>query len=239
MNCGPIYIVTMLALVFFSSGAWGAEEERVGFGGEVEAGVVSTKGNSDTKTVNSRLRITHTGIKWNHEASASFLYASDKGKSTAQRLVAGEKSSYALAGRSYLYAAFRYEDDRFSGFKFRSIESAGYGYTFLRNGVNLAAEAGPGARQSKSNDGVRSNDLIFRVWSRLGWKISSSAGFATELTVTAGRQGTVTESETSVKSRIIGDLAMKLSYELRNNSRAPAGKRHTDTITSATLVYDF
>lgn len=239
MERTSICVVMTLALVLFASAAFSAEDETSGFGGEAEAGVVSTKGNSDTKTVNSHLTITHTGPKWRHEASASFLYASDHGKSTAQRFVAGEKSSYALRGKSYVFAAFRYEDDRFSGFKYRSIESVGYGYTFLRDGVDLAAEAGPGARQSKSNDGVRSNDLILRVWSRLGWKISGSAGFATELTVTAGRQGTVTESVTSVKSRIIGDLAMKLSYELRNNSRVPAGKRHTDTITSATLVYDF
>lgn len=231
--------VTTLALALFSTPALSDDTGTDGLGGSVEAGVVSTRGNSETKTVNSRLKLNYTQPRWRHEATASFLYASDKGKSTAQRLVAGEKSSYALGERLYGFGALRYEDDRFSGFKYRSIESVGAGYTFLHNGVDLAGEVGPGARQSKSNDGVRSNDLVLRVWGRFGWKISTTAEFAEELTVTAGRQGTVTESETSVKSRIVGDLAMKLSYELRHNSKSSAGKRSTDTTASAALVYDF
>jgi len=50
---------------------------------------------------------------------------------------------------------------------------------------------------------------------------------------------TISESLTAIKANLIGNLAMKLSYRVKHESKVPAGTAKTDTETALSLLYGF
>ncbi len=54
-----------------------------------------------------------------------------------------------------------------------------------------------------------------------------------------GEQLTVSRSESSLETAIIGNLAMKFAIKVRHNSDVLPGKEKTDTESTVTLVYKF
>ncbi len=207
--------------------------------GDAEVGLVATRGNTDTDTLNTKLKLTYERDKWKHAGGATFLYANDSGETTAQRFVLSTKSAYAPAKTYYFFATLRYEDDRFSGYDYRIIETIGYGRHVFLGPVTVALEAGPGGRHSKLTDGTRTDELLFRASGNALWEISKTSKLTEEVTFESGEEGSVTESVTALSARINSDLSMKVTLELRHNSKVPEGIMHTDTTTSVTLVYSF
>ncbi len=216
-----------------------AEEAPPQWTGEAELGVVSTSGNTDTKTLNTKLKLRHERGRFTHDGSAYFLYSSDTGRTTAQRLVLTVKDTYHLREVDYLFVSLRYEDDLFSGYEYRFIETVGYGRHFFHNSLTIAVEAGPGGRHSKFMDGTVTDEFLFRVSGNLVWRLTESTSLTEDLSTETGYSGTVIESTTALKSRIIGNLAMKTSVEVRYNTEVPQGVKKMDITTSVTLVYTF
>lgn len=207
--------------------------------GEAEAGAVTTSGNTDSKTFNAKGRITLSGGRFAHEGRASFLFASERGDSTAQRIIAGVRTSYSLTGKDYVFAAARYEDDRFSGYAYSSTVSAGYGRKFEKGALKASAEAGPGWRRSELEDAGAEDELIGRLSVEAEVKLGERSAAGERLNMETGSEGTVTGSETYLKAAINSNLAMKAAHEIRHTSSAPADRKKTDTLTSLTLVYSF
>ena len=52
-----------------------------------------------------------------------------------------------------------------------------------------------------------------------------------------GNDNRYTESTSALKVRIVGNLALVLSYVIKNNSDVPAGIQKTDRYTAISLEY--
>ena len=168
------------------------------------------------------------------------LYSEDRGQTTAQRFVQALRSDYNFNVVSSMVAKLRYEDDLFSGYDWRVTESLGYGRRlFDTDRVLLEVNAGPGGRHSRLNNGSREDEVILQAGGEFEWRFSPSASLSEHVTVESGEEGTVTESTTALKTRLIHVLAMKLSFSFYHNSKVPAGTKKTDIRTALTLVYDF
>ena len=100
-------------------------------------------------------------------------------------------------------------------------------------------EAGPGLRQSCETPGAQTNELIFRAAGKLTWQLTPNAGFEQRVRLDSGRANTTFESVTSVRSTVIGSLALKLSETAKYNTSVPPGTKNTDLLTSVNLVYCF
>ncbi len=209
----------------------------------VELGYVSTDGNSETSTLKVRATAAYESESWRNDTQLEALNSEEGSERSAERYFASNKTGYKFSETNYVFGYLSYEDDRFSGYDWQGVVAAGFGYRALETETLLwDLEAGPGYRYSKVQDSTLSDDeeeLILRAYTNFEWKISDSATFQQELSSEIGQDKTVSRSDTSLKSTIIGALAMKLSYTVRYTDNVPPGTRHADTETAVTLVYSF
>jgi len=217
-----------------------ADKDAPGWHGEGEFGLAITSGNSNTETLNGRLKlINNTGL-WRHTLGLEALFVSDSDATTAERYTFGYKADRKISDYDYLFGAFRYDNDRFSGFDFQSSLTVGYGRRlFEHSRSRLDIEAGAGYRFSETADGVNQNQVISRFYGDYEYKVSENALFSQSLLIESGSDNTFTESVTAFKVGFAEKLALKLSLTARNNSDTPVGTTSTDTISAASVVYSF
>ncbi|MCO6413053.1 MAG: DUF481 domain-containing protein [Thiogranum sp.] len=208
--------------------------------GAGEIGYVATTGNTDTSNLTARLGVTNERDHWRHKLALEALNTEDDGNTTAERYLAAWQTDYKFSEHEYLFGRVAYEDDKFSGYEYRITETVGYGRRVLnRSNMTLDLEAGPGARQSKLEDGNTENEFVARIAARYAWQISEHATFTEDLSSDIGEDATITKSITGLQARINGNLAMKLTFTVENTSDVPDGVDKTDTETAVTLVYGF
>lgn len=217
-----------------------AAEEADGFGGEAELGMVTTSGNTNTRSVNAKVRLRYLSGPWRNEGRVEGLRTSDGGAVTAERYLVSGKSDYRFTSADYVFVSVRYEDDRFSGYDYQLSEAVGYGHRLVDAArVKLDLEIGAGGRHSRETGGRQRDEGILRGAARLAWDVSPTARFTEDLLVESGESNTYTESVSGLSVRINSQFALKLSLTVKHNSDVPAGVEHTDTISAVTLVYDF
>jgi len=208
--------------------------------GEAELGFVSTDGNTETETVNAKAKITTNRDKWRHKIEAEALNSSNAAGTTAERYLVTGQSDYKITKQDYFFGLLNYEKDRFSGYDYRISEALGYGRRVIdESAFTLDLEGGPGARQSKLDNGDSDNEFMVRGAAKFAWVISDTSKFSQVLTIEAGEDATISKSVTGLTSQIAGSMAMKLTYTLRNTSDVPPGIEKTDKETAVTLVYSF
>lgn len=216
-------------------------EQPQGWAGSGELGFVATSGNTETQTLNAQIGLEYTSDPWVHSATLTAIGASEDEDTTAERYELAAKSKYLLSEVSYTYGALRYEDDRFSGFDYQAILTAGYGRTLLDSETqHLDAEIGLGVRRSKPVGAMEAmTDPVLRGAALYWWQISDTTRFENNFLVEAGSDNTYLEDTLALSVAINSDLALKLGYSIRHNTDVAPGIDNTDTITTVNLVYSF
>lgn len=208
--------------------------------GEAELGYVSTDGNSETQTLNAKLKLTKETEQWAHQANLAALSNSSDDSTTAEKYTAALQSDRKLDERSFLYVLGTYEDDRFSGFDYQATVGVGYGYKVIDNDERkLTLEAGPGYRINAVTGGDDEKEVTLRLAEIYEWKFSDTAQFDQYLIVETGGDNTITKVGASVKSALTGSLALKVGVDFKITDKVPAGRDDTDTETYATVTYSF
>jgi len=229
--------------LIFSQGVTAKENESnpaSAWGGEAEIGILVTRGNTHTDSQNIKLGVHYTAGKWLHQLKISSLRTRENDTVSADRFGADYRSTYQWSPLDYAFGALRYEKDRFAGFDRRTTENIGYGRKLYNEKTLLwDVEAGVGARQTAFIDNTRSDEGIIRLATNVEWKFSTTSSLKEELFVEKGSENTLTQSTTSLKVKINSSLAMKLGLKVQDNSKVQDDKKHTDSETSLTLVYDF
>lgn len=236
-----IFVPCAVLLLNCWSGFVNAAEEELGFGGEAELGVVSTSGNTATRSINAKSKLRYLTETWRHEGRLEALRTSDSGETTAERYLASGKSDYNFTQADYVFATVRYEKSRFSGYDYQLSEAAGYGRRIINEKVlKLDLEIGAGGRHSRETGQARRQDeAMLRAASKLLWEISPSTRLTEEILLETARNNTYTESISALSVRINSQFALRLSFAAKHNSDVPAGVKKTDTLSAVTLVYDF
>lgn len=233
--------ITLLFLILPSLAFAVDETKNSEWKGEGELGFTQTSGNTDSESLNAKLGIAKTHNKWTHKARLEVFKTSTSGIKSANRAVFTARTEYKFAKKTYAFGALRYEDDKFSGYDYQSSLSFGLGAQFIKNESHeLDASAGLGYRQLKetattivSDEAIATGNLTYK------YKISKSSSFKEKVIIESGKTNTYTESETSLNTKINGNLASKISYTVKNNSTVPVGAVKKDTVTTIALVYSF
>lgn len=209
--------------------------------GEVELGGSRSTGNTETEQLSIAGYLGAQYGNWSQDAHVDFDFASADDETTTQRLVMDLKSRYALGQRLYAFGFVEYEDDRFSGFKYRFTETLGLGYRLLdRRNLTFDVEAGPGARQSRLNvTDETENEITANLGAFFVWEISDTANLTNDTSVIFGSERTTTTNTTALTATVLDPIAARLSFEIRHDSNVPPGAENTDTLTKASLVYQF
>ena len=203
--------------------------------GSSELGFIQTSGNSDTQSFNGKFELVRELAPVETSFNLEALTSEEDGDSSKEKYLAQLKHDYSLSKRSYLASVLSYEDDRFNGYQYQSSLSVGYGYhAWADKQGKLDLEVGPGYRRSALEE-----QAIARASFNLLVRISESAKFTEKFTVEGGESKVVYKSDMGIQSTLIGQLAMKVNYQVKHTTDVPDDKKNTDTLVGVTLVYSF
>ena len=227
---------SLLCVLLLTSGLSFAEPIK----GDAELGFVTSSGNSDTQTINAKLKLTSENKGWAHQANFTAFNNASSGTTTAEKYAIALQSDKKLDERSSIYMIATHEEDHFSGFDYQSTFGVGYGYKLIDNDErSLTLELGPGYRINSVTDGDKKNEVTLRLAEIYSWKFSETAEFNQYLTIEGGNENTITNLGASVKSSLTGSLALKVGIDIKLTDKVPADRDDSDTETYATVTYSF
>ena len=244
------YALMLAGLFTVAGNALAAEEakseEKSPWTSSVELGFVRTTGNTETQTIAGKADVVYEVEKWRHTGHAEGYGAEAVNQDTGENEVSAEryqllgKSDYKFTERDYAYGLIRLNKDRFSGFEYDHIISAGYGRkAILRDTMELDLEIGPGERFFKVDGGQADEEALLRLAAKYWWQITGSSKFTQLLSTDIGEELTTSESITGIQANINKTLALKFTYTVRHKTKVPVGNEKTDTETAMNLVYSF
>lgn len=168
------------------------------------------------------------------------ITARTNGVTTAEAYAAGYKGLRDFTENSYLFAAGDWRQDRFSGYDKQMTEAIGYGRRLVDSARQaLSVEGGIGAKQSTLINGTDLDEGIVRGGLDYVLHISESSQFNQKFLIEQGDDNRYSESNSALKAKLVGNLALVLSYVIKNNSDVPVGIAKTDRFTAISIEYGF
>jgi|SRR5690606_22514999 len=240
MTRTPPLALSILALCSLGAAAQDASSVSEPFSGKAALGYIATSGNTDSTSANASLSLRYSRSSWRHGFDLSGVSASTDDTATAEAYLLKYEARRSFGEHNYLFTALDYKRDRFSGYAEQVSETVGYGRRFIdRERHALDAGIGFGARQSELRDGTEDDDAIVRGSVDYLWTLSDTTELEQALVVESGATNTMTEARSSVRARIVGDIALVVSYRIKMNSSVPEGAANTDRFTTIALEYAF
>jgi putative salt-induced outer membrane protein len=234
------FAIAALAAALLVVGNARAAEEDSPWAGNVSFGYLASTGNTETESINAEARAAYSVDGWVHNGFLSALGSSDSGTTTNERYQAQYKLDKNLSEKTYLFGRLAYDKDRFSGFDHKESATVGLGRRLIENEKHLLkGEAGAGSRREELDDGTSNTNAIFLGNLDYRYTISENAEFTQTLLVEMGKDNDYMESITKLKANIVGNLAVAVSYTVKNNSNPPPANEKTDTYTAISLEYKF
>lgn len=208
--------------------------------GKAALGYLATSGNTESESTNASFSVVYTLPDWRHSFNLSAVGASTNDETTAEAYLFGYEARRSFGEHNFLFTALDWKRDRFSGYAEQVSQTVGYGRRFLDGERHfLDAGLGAGARQSELRDGTEEDDRILRGSVNYRWVMTETTDFEQSIVVESGSTNTMTESRSALRARIIGNIALVLSYRVKHNSAVPAGSAKTDRFSSVALEYAF
>jgi putative salt-induced outer membrane protein len=242
-NLGKMIVAGSLFFSAASVLAQDAEEETVDpWEGTGEFGFVNTTGNTESVAMNAKLNFVRTGKKWRHRFSGTALLTSEDGTTDNERYTMEVQSDRKLSEKSWLFGSFRWDADKFGSYDPQQSLTTGYGRELMKSEKHeLKGEIGAGYRNLEEREtGVSSSEAIARFLLDDTWQVFKTTVWTNRLLIESGSSNTFTQFNTGLAVSMTDRLAVKLGFEVRNNTTVPPGdSESTDTITSANIVYNF
>ena len=213
--------------------------------GDVEVGYFQLEGNSEESSVIAKTDAKRVNGQWTYDIAAEAQNSEAAGVRSAEKYALSNRLAYDFSEFNYSFGYASATKDRFSGYVYQATIAGGYGRRLLKTPkMTWDAEIGPGFRVSEFENGSAAGDgqvseAILHLSTEFKAAVSETATFVQKLSAEAGDENTVTKSVTSLKTKIVGGLGLKLSYTLTYNETVPTGTVHMDRETAVTLVYNF
>ena len=220
--------------------------------GKAELGVLLTDGNTESKSANSKLDLTHEGDKWKQNIHAAALYGEAE-FATAERYEAGYKADYKLTDRLSWFLALRGEEDRFSGFAYQATVSTGVTYKFVDNATTkFDGSVGAGYKTFQPQVLIKSpaGEVLDRIEGEsdsepvgvLGSNFEHAFTETTKITnkflTEIGSENTAVQDDLALQVSMSDVLALAVGLGVRYNSDPPPLAESTDTQLTVNLVYN-
>jgi putative salt-induced outer membrane protein len=170
------------------------------------------------------------------------MTTSEDGIKDNERYTLEVQSDRKLSDKSWLFGAFRWDADKFGTYDPQMSLTAGYGRLLMQSEKHeLKGEIGAGYRSlTETVSNHESSEAIARFLLDDWWQIFKSTRWTNRLLIESGSSNTFSQFNTGLAVSMTDSFAVKLGFEARHNTKIPPGdSEHTDTITSANLVYDF
>lgn len=231
-------LVAVAALTMAAGAGYAQDEE--GFAGRVALGYLATSGNTENDSLNSNLGLWWNYEPWSHSLLGRAVRSSTSGVTTAEAYSLAWKSNYAINETDYIFGLVAWDKDEFSAYEQQIREAIGYGRRFIDNERHiLNGQAGIGARQADLRNGVSQDEAILHLGGDYRWLISETSEFSQTLLIDSGSDNTYLEATSALSANVRENLALVISYTIKNNSDVLPGTEKTDTFTAISLEYTF
>jgi putative salt-induced outer membrane protein len=208
--------------------------------GEVELGASRSTGNTRNLALYAAGRGEREGLNWRHTLVGRADLQSTDGVTTGERITASYQPNYKFDERLYAYGIGQFEHDRFLGYNGRYTLGGGIGYGIIRRtGLILDFEGGPALRHTNFIEGNRETGLASRASLKFRWTLGPNLQLAQDAAIYLAPDDNNAVATTSLDTRLIGALKARFSYNVQYERDTPEGRRSLDTLSRATLVYNF
>lgn len=155
--------------------------------------------------------------------------------------------------QNYVYGSAFYEENRFSGFDSQASMSFGWGRRWYENKQSsFDADVGPGFKRDVTQvtpeevaEGITSqtqDTLILQAQALYIRKLNEHIEFKQLMVVKHAiekGQNSIYKAESSITSRLIDSLQLKVNFIIDYNSKVDEDKENLNTETSVVLIYSF
>jgi putative salt-induced outer membrane protein len=240
--------VRLIACVFFAVPVAHAQ-----WTGQIEVGLLAANGNSESKSANAKLDLTHEGSQWRNNIFLSALYGENADFATTERYEMRFQADWKIDVRSSWFGRVRAEADRFSGFAYQSSVATGATFIFIDNpDTKLDASFGAGYRRLQPQvllrsdvgeviariDGEEESEPVATVSSNYEHSFTETTSLTNKLLVEAGSDNTAVQNDIALRVNITKAFALAVGFGVRYNTEPPALAKSTDTLTTINLVYN-
>jgi putative salt-induced outer membrane protein len=211
-----------------------------GWGGQGEAGGFLSSGNTRNRGLAVGINLSKETRHWKHTLRGIVDYQEDQGVTSRERYFTGYEGNWKFTPRGFAVLALSWERDRFTGFTSRFTQAIGLGYRLVDTpALTIAVDGGPALRQTRFTNGLNENLFAGRAAVNARWLISSRLTFTETATYYYDGNNNSLLSLSQLTAKLNGRLSARMSFQLNNESNPPPGRENTDTVTRATLVYNF
>jgi putative salt-induced outer membrane protein len=223
--------------------------------GKGQAGYVSSKGNSDSKSANVALDMALVEGPWKHAFHLGGLYGESAGIVSAERWDTGWQSNYDLTKDIFTFGGLRYQHDMFSGFQYQASGTAGVGYKiFDTDATKLSAQVGAGYRKLRPEDLIKDpatgavtgrtlepaeSGAVGTFGVNYSQALTATTTLSDKLLVESGSSDTLITNALALAVKISTKLALSVGYSIQDNTKPPAALKKLDTLETLNLVYSF
>lgn len=209
--------------------------------GEGDLAYNRASGNSSSEALLTKLKLVYEQQRWTHTGQIEAINTSEDDERSAEAYTLRAKSDYAISETLYGFGAFRYEDNRFSGYEYQSSLTGGVGVHLIDDEITqFNVEGGLGYRQSEESGTGETFDEAIAIGAVKYYRVlTETTRFESDLNTEAGQDNTYIEGVFGVKVKINSRLAMKVAYTVKHNTDVPADTKNTDTLTSVGISYSF
>lgn len=206
---------------------------------------VST-GNTRSAVANAGFNLIYAKDPWSNTFNLAALWGRANGSTNKEKFTAVDQMNYSFhkENKSFFFTNGDFTADRFSPYTYVFVGSAGYGRDLYRSEkFELSAQAGPGWRRNEVREDQDTDDHVILVMqSNMTWNITDKGSLTELLRYDYGAPFDYFQTITAFQNKIIGNLAVQISFELDYYSKIPPMStftQKTDTISAVSLVYNF
>jgi len=176
-------------------------------------------------------------------------------ETTDQKWSIASQTNYTLDSvkQNYMYGSVFYEENRFSGFDSQASMSTGWGRRWYESKQSsFDADVGPGFKRDVTQVtpeeallGITSktqDTLILQAQALYIRQFNEHIEFKQLMTIKHAievGQNSIYKAESSITSKLIDSLQLKLAFIIDYNSKVDDDKENLNTETSAVLIYSF
>ena len=221
--------------------------------GKAELGVLLSDGNTESKSANAKLDLTHEADQWKHNIYAAALYGESAEFQNAERYEVRYQADRKITDRFSWFVGVRGEEDRFSGFAYQATLSTGASYKFVDNPttkfdgsvgagyrilqpqVLIKTDAGQVLERIK---GEEQGDPVATLGSNFEHSFTESTKITNKFLSEIGSENTSVQDDIALQVSMSDALALAVGIGVRYNSDPPPLAESTDTLFTVNLVYN-
>ncbi|WNO61339.1 YdiY family protein [Rheinheimera sp. MMS21-TC3] len=221
--------------------------------GDVELGYLYTSGNTDSFAIRLNSELVHDLEYFRNKYHLQGLIQKNndldiesgekRRKTTANSYGFSGQSNYKIVtGRQTIFGRGAYFHNKFGAFTEQASLVIGYGNRLYEKQASyFDLETGPGYGHQLSSKGVSNTGLLWYLSANLDYAFNETSKFRQTLegSISLSGENSVFLSRSSITTKLIDKLSMRLSYVVKYNSRPEGNLKGLETETSSSIVYTF